>query len=164
MILYNKKGEFKFMSYFKLMYCDKCGHIWQHPPGVKEICDVCRNSLKEVPDDYLKDDDYFEFINNDKMKQKLINDLVLNSPNFDQYYFDHSDEIHHQQMSENSAILAKGKAILAERSCKPKCPTCGSTNVRNISLISKIVGAKTFGLFSSNVRNTMHCKNCGYKW
>lgn len=46
----------------------------------------------------------------------------------------------------------------------PKCPTCGSPNIEKISLTSKVVGGALFGLFSSNVRKTMHCKNCGYKW
>ena len=47
---------------------------------------------------------------------------------------------------------------------KPKCPTCNSTNIEKISLSRKAVGGLAFGLFSSNVRKTMHCKNCGYKW
>lgn len=46
----------------------------------------------------------------------------------------------------------------------PKCPTCGSMNVEKISLSKKVVGGAMFGLFSSSVRKTMHCKNCGYKW
>lgn len=47
---------------------------------------------------------------------------------------------------------------------KPKCPTCGNTNIEKISTTKKMFGGAMFGLFSSNVRNTMHCKNCGYKW
>lgn len=47
---------------------------------------------------------------------------------------------------------------------KPKCPTCGSTNIEKISITKKAFGGAMFGLFSSDVRNTMHCKNCGYKW
>lgn len=43
----------------------------------------------------------------------------------------------------------------------PKCPTCGSLNVEKISTGKKIFGGAMFGLFSSDVRNTMHCKNCG---
>lgn len=46
----------------------------------------------------------------------------------------------------------------------PHCPTCGSTNVEKISTGKKVLGGAMFGLFSSNVRNTMHCKNCGAKW
>lgn len=46
----------------------------------------------------------------------------------------------------------------------PKCPTCGSNNIEKISTTKKLFGGAMFGLFSSDVRNTMHCKNCGYKW
>lgn len=46
----------------------------------------------------------------------------------------------------------------------PKFPTCGSLNVEKISTGKKIFGGAMFGLFSSDVRNTMHCKNCGAKW
>lgn len=46
----------------------------------------------------------------------------------------------------------------------PKCPTCNSPNIEKISLTKKTVGGALFGIFSSNVRKTMHCKNCGYKW
>lgn len=46
----------------------------------------------------------------------------------------------------------------------PRCPTCQSTNIEKISLTKKAVGGALFGLFSSNVRKTMYCKNCGYKW
>ena len=46
----------------------------------------------------------------------------------------------------------------------PKCPTCGSINIEKISLGKKLTGGALFGLLSSNVRKTMHCRNCGYKW
>ena len=46
----------------------------------------------------------------------------------------------------------------------PVCPTCGSRNVQKISLGSKLVGGWAFGYLSSNVRNTMKCNKCGYKW
>ena len=46
----------------------------------------------------------------------------------------------------------------------PKCPTCGSTNIEKISLGKKAVGGALFGLFSSDVRKTMYCQKCGYKW
>lgn len=46
----------------------------------------------------------------------------------------------------------------------PICPTCGSRNVSKISLTSKAIGGAMFGVFSSNIRNTFKCNNCGYKW
>lgn len=46
----------------------------------------------------------------------------------------------------------------------PHCPTCGSTNIEKISVTKKAFSGAMFGLFSSDIRNSMHCKNCGYKW
>ena len=46
----------------------------------------------------------------------------------------------------------------------PHCPTCGSENVEKISLGSKAVGGAMFGIFSSNIRKSYKCNNCGYKW
>lgn len=56
---------------------------------------------------------------------------------------------------------AREEAIEAS---KPKCPTCGSTNIQKISGTKRWVTAGLFGLASSNVGKTMECKNCGYKW
>lgn len=60
------------------------------------------------------------------------------------------------------------KANLAQTQTKesniPQCPTCGSTNIEKISTGKKVLGGAMFGLFSSDIRKTMHCKNCGYKW
>ena len=46
----------------------------------------------------------------------------------------------------------------------PRCPTCGSTNIEKITITSKVVGGALFGLLSSDVRRTFHCRNCDYKW
>lgn len=46
----------------------------------------------------------------------------------------------------------------------PKCPTCQSTNIENISGTRRFISTGLFGLASSDVGKTMHCKNCGYKW
>ena len=47
---------------------------------------------------------------------------------------------------------------------QPKCPTCGSADIEKISITRKTFGGAMFGLFSSDVRNTMHCRCCGAKW
>lgn len=46
----------------------------------------------------------------------------------------------------------------------PHCPVCNSTNIEKISLGKKAKGSFLFGFFSSDVRNQMHCKDCGYKF
>lgn len=60
--------------------------------------------------------------------------------------------------------IAYNRQVAREWSNKPKCPTCNSTNVEKISFTKKAIGGAMFGLFSSDVRKSMHCKNCGYKW
>ena len=58
----------------------------------------------------------------------------------------------------------KNTLSIYSNSSKPKCPTCQSTDIQKISLSDKAIGGALFGLLSSNVRNTMRCNNCGYKW
>lgn len=52
----------------------------------------------------------------------------------------------------------------AKQSNLPKCPTCGSTNIRKISASKKMVGAIGFGLFSKTARSQFECLDCKYKW
>lgn len=63
----------------------------------------------------------------------------------------------------NENYVKKHKDLLPEK-ILPTCPTCGSTNIEKISAAKKVGGSLLFGIFSSDVRNSMHCKDCGYKW
>lgn len=68
------------------------------------------------------------------------------------------------KMSQFKSQLEQQKSSKTQNDNRPKCPTCGSTNIEKISTTKKVVGGAMFGLFSSDVRNSMHCKNCGAKW
>lgn len=46
----------------------------------------------------------------------------------------------------------------------PKCPTCGSTNIKKISDLNRVASVALFGLASSKIGKQFECKNCGYKW
>jgi len=46
----------------------------------------------------------------------------------------------------------------------PKCPTCGSTNIKKISAGSRWLSTGMFGISSSKIGKSMECRNCGYKW
>lgn len=46
----------------------------------------------------------------------------------------------------------------------PKCPTCGSTDLRKVSVGAKAVSVGLFGIFSQKVKKTWHCNSCGYEW
>lgn len=158
-----------------LMYCKKCGRIVQgHYNDNCETpcyCDCCKSITYKVPEEYLISKSVP--IIKDSAKQQFIEELVKPSPEFDQYLFDHREEILAKQNAEFNQKMAIGNAI--RNGAKPeeafkgnfnvaKCPTCGSTNIEKISLTKKAFGGVMFGLFSSDIRNTMKCKNCGAKW
>lgn len=46
----------------------------------------------------------------------------------------------------------------------PKCPTCGSANIKKISATKKLGGVIGFGIFSKTARSQFECLNCKYKW
>ena len=68
------------------------------------------------------------------------------------------------KISQFKSQLEQQKSSKTQNDNRPKCPTCGSTNIEKISATRKVVGGAMFGLFSSDIRNSMHCKNCGCKW
>ena len=47
---------------------------------------------------------------------------------------------------------------------KPKCPTCNSTNLKKITVTSKVMNTAMFGLFGTKRYKNFHCNNCGYEW
>lgn len=86
-----------------------------------------------------------------------INRTYTFSKEFDEYLFDHKDEILASQSVEFNVKVQSNINV-------PKCPTCNSTDVKKISTMSKVAGATMFGLFSKTARSQFKCENCGYKW
>lgn len=160
------------MGDYKGLYCDKCGCTY----GIIDIddenfntCPICRNKLKMIPDKYFVTKDEKEYCSlSDEMKQKLIEELVLTSPNLDKYYFDHRDEINNkmlQKIYKDNADLAR---IEAKNAGTDKgnpygitCPYCHATNIRKIGIVSRSISAGIFGLGSKKIGKQWHCDHCG---
>jgi hypothetical protein len=66
--------------------------------------------------------------------------------------------------SQKQAKKAEEESIPRPQSNIPKCPTCGSPDIKKISATKRWVGVGLFGLASSNIGKSMQCNNCGYKW
>ena len=148
-----------------LHYCKKCGRILQQYQGdVRGYkCDCCKSDTYPVPEKYLLEG--FDIAFKDKeTEQLLIEELVKTSTEFDQYLFDHRDEILAKQSAELNAKLTNGKAILKEQSRVAKCPSCGSSNVSKIGMINRMVSTGLFGLASSKIGKIHKCNNCGTTW
>ena len=129
-------------------YCKKCGFV--DGEGDIDICPICKSTDWEDADLIT-----IKEISTDKDFLEAMIELKKNDP------------IEYQlKMSQFKANLKQQEQVQESRAeeNKPRCPTCGSTNIEKISLGKKAVGGALFGIFSSNVRKSMHCKSCGYKW
>ncbi len=124
--------------------CIKCGFI--HP--LNKICKVCKNELIETKYD---DKEYYQ--NEQQFTQKIYEEYVFNSPEYDEEMFqkriEHDKEI--RKLAYDTSRSTKSDTL--------KCPKCGSTAVttgeRGYSLLTGFIG-------SSQTMN--RCGKCGYKW
>lgn len=145
-----------------LFFCKKCGrYIYEfegfNPPTK---CDVCSSPVYEVPRKYI---DNFRWRDGDG-KQALLEEVIKPSPEFDPYLFEHRDEILSSENMKLNAALAHGASILEEQNRVPKCPTCGSTNIRKMGGVERGASIWAFGIFSKKINKTFKCGNCGYTW
>lgn len=122
------------------IFCNKCGRVCFGNPYRETKCDICGNRMKHVPE---KDISENELLTDQKCHERvnepngLYEELVKTSPEFDQYLFDHRDE------------------ILAKQSAKFNTKMSG---------IERGASIATFGLFSKKINKTFKCNGCGYTW
>lgn len=68
------------------------------------------------------------------------------------------------QFKANASLQQQPTFSPQPQSSIPKCPTCGSTNIKKISGTKRWVGTGLFGLASSDLGKNMQCNSCGAKW
>ncbi len=151
-----------------LMYCKKCGRVVQD----SKLCDICGSVTHQVPTHYLMSD--VDFLIDSKLEDQFIEECIKSSPEFDEYLFNNRDRIKAQKFAEYERHMAIGDAIRQGADVKtafrnggqnmPKCPTCGSLNVRHISGGERVASVGFFGIFSKKINKTFKCGNCGYTW
>lgn len=163
------------------MYCEKCGHVGHIVFNKK--CKNCGTKMKLLPEDlkykyHIFVEDWSQTSDEEELlrKENFVMGELRDTPLFsiedyqkqvqkkielNQRLNDYEKQKMLEQQAKNLARMQKEKD---KQNCIPKCPTCGSTNIEKISVSKKAFGGAMFGIFSSDVRNTMHCKNCGYKW
>ena len=110
------------------------------------------------------------------LEKKCIDAIVSKLPTFDKYaMYDRLDKQHTKAKNsdrgnEEAAQRMKEEAIQMEQerraaeASKPKCPTCGSTNVKPISGGERAMSIIGFGLFSKKIGKSYKCMNCKYTW
>ena len=97
-------------------------------------------------------------------EKRLFDEVISKSPKFDINLYNKRDLILKQNEQQQEESIIHGRAVINEQSNIPKCPTCGSKNIKRISITSKVTSVALFGLLSTKRSKTFHCENCGYEW
>ena len=154
-----------------ISYCPKCKMYYMYPKDEKDedkkqICEYKNCDGKLVHTKILVEEKiYIDNISKDReflaaMNELRNNDIIAYKERMAQYKRIYEET--HKPLVDNKTQSIQQQTCTQVN--QPKCPTCGSTNIEKISTGKKIKGSMLFGIFSSDVRKTMHCKNCGYKW
>lgn len=52
----------------------------------------------------------------------------------------------------------------AEQANAPRCPTCGSTDLKKIDALDRAISVSFLGLASGKIGKSFKCNHCGYMW
>lgn len=154
-----------------ISFCPNCISIWTYDKSLKDedkkqICGAKNCGAQAIHTKITRNElDYIRCISKDReflaaMNELRNNDIIAYKERMAKYKKIYEET--HKPLSDNKIQSTKQQTCTQVNI--PKCPTCGSTNIEKISVGKKIKGSMLFGIFSSDVRKTMHCKNCGYKW
>ena len=95
--------------------------------------------------------DLFKYKKEEKERiEKEYNTKISNFENYGQLTVPTPEMIREKEKAENKPLI--------------KCPTCGSTNINNISTVNRTASLFVAGLASSKIGKQFECKDCGYKW
>ena len=136
------------MSDSMMWVCPKCGNIKGGFEG--DQCSRCGTEVIVTEVSLHKYLYEFDSLQSFRWREDTLKKYVKSSPEFD-------------EEAMNKRLTAEFKERQAEQN-KPKCPTCGSTNIKKISGLERGASVMTLGLLSRKINKTFKCGNCGYTW
>ena len=116
--------------------------------------------------DYIANDKMNEAINLiQKLTQCSINDAKAIWVDLKNKYSDETTNPFIKKSDLPPQQQAHNNAVAKELLNNPKCPTCSSTNLKKISMVSKAGSIALWGVFAAGrTSKTWHCNNCGSEW
>lgn len=160
--------------------CSKCNYVNENDSV--DICSECGNEMNWIDKSVYENNQrilaqFYEKQKEEKVKKELLekyeNDFKERKISLEEIIryrrmlatdeerrrMNQEDTAREQREKEKRQIEQNQKVEFV-----PKCPTCGSSDIKKISTTAKVVGAGLFGLFSKTAKSQFECKNCGYKW
>lgn len=140
-------------------FCQQCGKVEFHSCKIKRIkCSNCGSifvSTKGKPcPQGISPEQYKHMVDNDEWEPYIIERYSRFFP-----YAIKLKEKRDMREQENNHNAQNSQFV-------PKCPTCGSTNIRRISSAEKVGNIAMFGLLGNKRKYQFECMNpnCKYKW
>lgn len=124
---------------------------WEDSPITE--CPSCKN--KNLITYNISDDDIL--IMGDISKDKIFFQSMLK--------LKEENPIEYQlKMSQFKASITQQESTKVINDNKPKCPTCGSTNIKPITATERATSIIGLGIFSKKINKTYKCLNCKHTW
>lgn len=144
----------------KYTYCPICGLECN-----QKECIYCEEKVPLQESKY--DSEYYEKKAEDRgmydfLYYKVIfQDEIVNNPLFNQEAHERAKKMSDEHFKKISYDPLKYNE---EYQRMPKCPSCQSTHIKQISLLNRYVHYKAIGFLSKTARSEWVCRDCGYKW
>lgn len=166
------------MNYkFKTKACHNCGYaivqqsnIWNGHPD-KEDPNLLLEKCPFCNAEFYYEEEIEELIGCQTiLDRKVYAKYIYGNPEKEQLYQARTkkelEEIYKQSEEQELKEKELKETQLYEESNIPKCPTCGSTNIRHISATERGVNAFMFGIFGTKRKHQFECQNpnCKYRW
>ena len=139
---------------WKIQCCPKCGSIKMLNFEWEKDCSYCGYKLQDT--EYYFTESVERGNLKPEIRKAIFEKYIKNSPLYSE------DAVKDREEKESRERLNLSSSYTPKST--PKCPTCGSTNVRPISATKKATGFVLAGVFSSNFGKSYECENCKYKW
>lgn len=139
--------------------CKECGYVYEGEVA-PNTCPVCKFTNTLVDED-------MDILHQLRCSQNLIDAMIkLRNQDIIEYELKMSQfrTQYEQQQSIRKSQQMLNNTQGQQTSNRPKCPTCGSTNIQKISATRKAMGAIGFGLLSKTARSQFECLDCKCKW
>lgn len=113
------------------------------------------------------------------IEEEIFQQTAKCNPEFDQTAYEKRiEEIRQQEIQKeeckrieyNEWLKQKAKSEqaaarrAAEQANVPRCPTCGSTDLKKIDALDWAISVSFLGLASGKIGKSFKCNHCGYMW